>query len=139
VSARGVPLAKLASCPFALVVFCNRSSRRLCRHIVLEWQLPNPFTFSAVSYGTASTRSRASAYCTSAGAHSRCPCTCRWARRREALLAGVMAVSFACMVALTTPAHLRLISGRYDRRLVFRALALPNLAAYTLTIWVRCI
>ena len=48
-----------------------------------------------------------------------------------------MAVSFACMVALTTPAHLRLISGRYDRTLVFRALALPNLAAYTLTIWVR--
>lgn len=62
----------------------------------------------------------------------------RWARRREALLAGVMAVSFACLVAMTTPHHLRLISDRYDRTLVLRALALPNLAAYTLTVWVRC-
>lgn len=62
----------------------------------------------------------------------------RWARRREAGLAGVMAVSFACLVALTTPARLRLISDHYDRTLAVRALALPNLAAYTLTVWVGC-
>jgi hypothetical protein len=49
-----------------------------------------------------------------------------------------MLVSFACLAAMTTPAHLRLISDRYDRTIVLRALALPNLAAYTLTVWVRC-
>jgi hypothetical protein len=48
-----------------------------------------------------------------------------------------MAVSFACAVPMMTPQHLRLIAGRYDRTLALRALALPNLAAYTLTVWVR--